>query len=108
MLNFYLYYIFAFSLYMTDGRNYSEHSYNFIGDILQLLMQMRHTNNRHIIVNSDIHLSTLSVCKAAHPLEIVVFPDSLIFYFLAFDIHIRSIRSTDIPKTIQSSYAKLR
>lgn len=88
MFDVYLDYIFAFSLNMTDHRNDTQHGYNLIGYVLQLLMQMRHTDNRHIIANADVYLSAMSVSKAAYSFEVLVFPYPLIFSIMVLVGHI--------------------
>ena len=53
-------------------------------------MEIVNTNNRHVIVNANVNLSTLSVSEAGYPLQVLVFPYTLIFSILVLVVHIRS------------------
>ena len=72
---------------MTDSRNDTQHRNNFVGNILQLLMKMRNANDRHIIVDANVYPSALCISEAAHPLEVFVFPNALIFSVMILVVH---------------------
>ena len=87
----YLNYIFPVTLYMADNRNNTQHRHYLVGDILKLLMKMRHTLDRHIIVNADINTSALRISEATYPLEIFIFPNALIFCVLILVVHFANL-----------------
>lgn len=58
--------------------------------------------------NANVYLSTLRVSKAGYPLQVLVFPYTLIFSILVFVVHIRSHEESHRTNHCASSrYAKL-
>ena len=63
----------------------------FIGYILHQLMQLIHTDNFHIISNTNIYLTAMRVSETGYPLKILVFPNLFVFYVLILIVHIANI-----------------
>ena len=83
--------ILALYLKMVGLRKYPGVADNLVRYILQLLMEIVNTDNCHVIVNANVDLSTLRVSEAGYPLQVFVFPYTLMLNVLIFLIHIAKL-----------------
>ncbi len=71
-------------------------------------MEIVNTNNSHVIVDTNVNFSTLRVSEAGYPLQVLVFPYTLIFSILVLVVHIRSQEESHRTNRYAfSRYAKL-
>lgn len=89
--------------HMVHFRHNPEQCNNLVGNVLQLLLYLGHTNYGMVVINAYVDLTTLSIRKAADLLENIIFPNAFVFYVLLFVFHF----SDQSGKSPNSNNAKL-